>query len=119
MIVQSAKVLKNLRKISNNSDVLLTTVADAPHIAVINNLAVFYDYSDLEHEIGAIIEDLKKKGYIVEGFNSANFRLTLKGLHPYRFAWETLKAFFLKSVLVPVFVSIITTLIALWLRVQL
>ncbi len=41
--------------------------------------------------------------------------LTHKGLHYFEFKWEEIKSFFFRSILTPIVVSAITTLITLWL----
>ena len=75
----------------------------------------FYPY-DLEKKelieiIGTGLEDEYGK---FQNYNHA--KLTEKGRHYFSFQWEEIKLFLFKSVLVPIVVSIITTILALLIR---
>lgn len=75
----------------------------------------FYPY-DLEKKelieiIGTGLEDEYGK---FQNYNYA--KLTEKGRHYFSFQWEEIKLFLFKSVLVPIVVSIITTILALLIR---
>lgn len=54
---------------------------------------------------------LEEQGYIAQ--ESAGYILTYKGLHPKKIAWGIIWRFLLKSILIPIVVSVATTLIAL------
>ena len=109
-------VLDHLRELSGNDFQLLTYVSDAPYICLYYDLQKYYDYSNYAGEIGAILQELNRTGYIQLDKRGIMFSLTYKGLHPYELAWEGMKTFLFRSVAVPVFVSAITTLITLWLQ---
>lgn len=50
--------------------------------------------------------------------NPGSFFLTVKGKHYFEFQWLDIRDFLLKSVLVPIAVSFITTVLLLWLGVS-
>lgn len=50
--------------------------------------------------------------------NPGSFFLTVKGKHYFEFQWLAVRDFLLKSILVPILVSILTTLTLLWLGVS-
>lgn len=116
MTYQCAVVLKHLRKLANNSEPLMTFVSDANIICLSDNASVFYDYTQYCKEITGIIQSLIEQGYLVNGFNQYNFSLTQKGLHPYQLQFEKARQFLVKSIVVPILVAILTTLITLWLQ---
>lgn len=109
-------VLNHLRELCENDFRLLTYVSDAPCICLNDDLQKCYDYSNYAGEIGAILGELERTGYVQFDNRGIVFSLTYKGLHPYELAWEEMKTFLFRSVAVPVFVSAITTLITLWLQ---
>lgn len=106
-------VLSNLRKLSNNTEDVLAFLGGTTCICLASNESATYDYSKYANEIYSVIRQLVKAGYLDYSHNEYYFTLTQQGLHPYRFAWDTLKLFLLKSILVPIVVSVITTLITL------
>ncbi len=120
MTKQCKYVLNHLKKISCNSDVLLSFVTNSPYICIFSDTSVFFDYSKYETEIDSIIQFLINNGYITQGFNQYNFRLTQKAIHPIQYNIERFKNFLIQSILVPIVVSaitsIITVYITLWLK---
>ena len=113
MISPASRVLKGLQKISKGENVLLTFVSGSSEICRFDDLSCGYDYSKDQKEIGAIISYLISEGYLSRGFNEANFSLTEKGLHPYRFSLESFRNFLFQSVLVPIVASVLTTIITI------
>lgn len=71
--------------------------------------------ADVQNQASSALYRLALNGYIViiGGDGSSLFSLTQKGLHPNRIKWNDFKAFLLKSVLVPIVVSVITTIATL------
>lgn len=59
----------------------------------------------------ACFERLLELGYIKTTINSYFYALTFKGLHPYQVAFEQLKQFILKSILTPIGVAIVTSIL--------
>lgn len=104
-------VLNQLRALSRSDYRVLTYVSDAPRICALDDMNQYYDYTKYRGEFGAIIQELAKEGYLEQHSQGVQFWLTYKGLHPYGLAWEEFKPRFFWSVLVPIFVSIVTTLI--------
>lgn len=67
----------------------------------------------------ATVRYLDKLGYVeIAKINGLSFGviLTEQALHPYEFAIVRLKSFLLRSVFTPIAVSIVTTLITLWIK---
>lgn len=73
------------------------------------------DVSKYNGELDAIIQRLKDDGFLESPY-SGTFRLTHKGLHYKEYQFESIKDFALNSILVPIVVSAITTLLTLWLQ---
>ena len=113
MFKSCRNVLSGIRSISNNTEETLCIVGDAPYICRLDDLSVFYDYSNYKNEIQSIIDQLVLDGYLKYSINQYHFSLTQKGLHPYQLKLESVKHFLFTSVLVPIFVSVATTIITL------
>ena len=67
----------------------------------------------------ATVRYLDKLGYIeIAKMNGRSYGviLTELALHPYEFSIVNLKSFLLRSIFTPIVVSIITTLITLWIK---
>lgn len=115
MIRSCRAVLNGLRTLSNDSEIYLTLLRKSDSIARVghrsDDFPRTYNYTKYKGEINSILKQLESDGYLV--FSGTKFSLTQKGLHPYQFQWETLKSFLVKSVLVPILVSLATTLITL------
>lgn len=109
-------VLDHLRKLSANDFRSLTFVSDGPYICACDNMNECYDYTKHKGEIGAIIRELARTEYLSCDDHCIQMCLTYKGLHPYAMTLEELKTFLFRSVAVPIVVSAITALIALWLQ---
>lgn len=110
MTKQCKAVLRELVMLSNNSEEPMGYVLNEPRISLFYNSNKFYDYSPYSNEIEGIIQQLVDDGYL-ELFNRHDFKLTHKGLHRRTFQWIEIKQFLLRSILVPIVVSIITTAI--------
>lgn len=113
MIKPCRKVLKGLRKISRNSEITLGFLEETTCICREDDFDVVYDYFTYRGEIHSIINHLSEEGYLICEQNINFFSLTQKGLHPYRFTWDAIKHFLLTSVLIPIIVAFITSLLTL------
>ena len=69
-------------------------------------------------EIPVYVDYLSRRGRI-ESISPCRFRLTSAGLHPVNVAIPELCVFLTKSVFVPIAVSVLTTLVTLWIKAQL
>lgn len=116
MTRQAKAVLKELRKLSGKSEQVLCFCGGTTCICVAGCLQEAYDYSPYQNEIFGIIEYLIEKNYLAYSINNYHFYLTQCGLHPLQCKLDTLKMFLLKSVLVPVIVSLGTTLLTLFVK---
>lgn len=115
MIKPCRRVLKGLRQLSSNSEDVLCFLENTTCICRYDDYNQTYDYSPYKKEINNIIQQLIDDGYLTSRYASS-FSITLRGLHPYQFQWESLKKFLICSVFVPIFVSLVTTFIVIFLQ---
>ena len=113
MIYQCSCVLRELRKLSHNTETVLCFLGDSTYICLDENENIFYDYSKYQGEVHAIINELVNTCYLTYETNEYYFCLTERGLHPYQLKWMDIKDFLFKSILVPIIVSGFTTLLTL------
>ena len=113
MIQSCRKVLNELRKLSSSTESILAFLGDTYCICLYDDYTKTYDYTKYKDEITSIIKFLVSEGYLEYTINEFHFTLTQKGLHPYQFQWEIIKKFLLNSILVPIAVSLLTTLLTL------
>lgn len=116
MTYHCKKVLKNLRNISKNTESTLCWFVDNKQICLFDDYDSYYDYSEFQNEIHGILSVLIQDGYLSPGMNQYFFSLTYKGLHPYLVTWESLKHFLMTSIFIPIVVSVLTSIIVLWLQ---
>lgn len=112
MTRQCKYVLKQIRKLSSNSDMALRFNSDGI-IYPFTADAPFADCSKYKSSFLLIIQKLQSGGYITLSANGV-LRLTYDGLHPCQCLWDKL----LVSVVLPISVSFLTSLaytIAAWL----
>lgn len=64
------------------------------------------------NEASSAFDYLCENGYLKK--TQFGYTLTQKGLHPNRMIWEEIRNFLIKSVIIPIVVSSITTLVTLW-----
>ena len=107
-------VLDHLRKLSTDDFRTLTFVSDGPYICACDNTNDFYDYTDHKGEISAIIRELARTGYLTHDDLCIQMCLTYKGLHPYAMTWVNLKPKLIWSILVPIGISIATSLLTVY-----
>lgn len=113
MIKPCRKVLSELRKLSSSTDDILCFLGDTCCISLYSDYTKTYDYSNYSGEIRSIVKQLVNDGYMEYSVNEYHFSLTQKGLHPYRFTWDSIKHFLFTSVLVPIVVAFVTSLLTL------
>lgn len=116
MTIQCKEVLKHLKKLSNNSNETLCFVGDLPHICRNDNLDDFFDYSKYKNEIESIIQSLVGEGYLMFEFNEYHFHLTQKAIHRTQHNMGVLIKFLICSIIVPMAVSLATSLIVLYIQ---
>lgn len=113
MIYTCRNVLAGLRKLTSSTEDLLSFLGNTYCICLIDDIDKTYDYTKYQGEIHSIIKQLVSDGYLEYAQNEYNFTLTQRGLHPYRFQWEACKSFLFRSILIPILVSLATTLLTL------
>lgn len=112
-------VYKKILKLSNKKSVWIITEASSKIklFSSDNPEEPSIDCSKYAGELLTILDQLEQEGVISFSQNYKNtFHLTHKGLHYGSVMVEEFKAFLFKSVLVPIFVAFVTTLITLWLQ---
>ena len=110
MSYHSRTVLNSLRVIVSDSETPISFTYNPNETLLVARGGKAYDYAEFKDQIEGIILYLAQGGY-VEPINKTSFRLTHKGLHPYRVGWDQLRGFLFKSLLVPIVVAIITSII--------
>lgn len=110
MIHESRIILNRIQKLSNGSSVrILTIVGKLTNPDDNKTISCQQDYGN---ELSALIDGLIRDGYLVR-LDEYRVVLTDKGLHPYKMKWEEIKAFLIKSIFVPIVVSIATSIAVL------
>lgn len=110
--IQSYNVLRHLKKISNNTDTELALLGDTTLICPTFEEDKTYDYSKYKGEISSILDDLANSGHLVYSRNNKYFiSLTAKGIHPMQGLYFRFLSFLFRSILVPISVSAITTIV--------
>ncbi len=102
--------MRGLIKASGGTDEVLCFAYNSTIIRLEQKPGYSYDCKAYGDEIDAIIDLLANKGYVVR-YSKDRFSLTHKGLHPYLFAWEDFKSFMFRSILTPIIVALITSII--------
>jgi hypothetical protein len=110
-------VLKRLIGISDGSTQLLSYFGEGASFCQLCDSNISCDCSRYKGELHSILQKLSEDGYLVFKDSSERvFCLTEKGLHPYMVKWDELKSFLFRSVLVPIVVSFVTTVLTLMLE---
>ena len=111
MTIQSYIVLKNLKRIANNSETELCLLGDTTLICTVCDYDNFYDYEKYKGEINGMLIGLEKAGFISFSDASRNFFfLTEEGIHPTQRICSKILNTLIFSVFLPIFVSAATTL---------
>lgn len=113
MIKPCRDVLHGLQKLTNNTEDILSFLDDTTCICRFDDYSNTYDYYKYRNEIRSIISQLVKDGYLEYSSSKSQFHLTQLGLHLYQFKIEAIKRFLFTSILVPIVVSVATTVITL------
>lgn len=103
LISIAKKVLKSINYLCSNSET--TSSLD---------ITVYFNNKINDLDLLNTLDYLQKEGYIIgdnQGDYWENIKPTYKGKHYNQFAWVATKEFLIKSILVPIVVSIITTYI--------
>lgn len=116
MTIPCKKVLNGLRKLSSGTEDVFGFLGNSFCICLISDLSKTYDYTKYKGEINSVIRQLVSDGYLTYTSDEYSFALTQHGLHPYQFQWESFKSFLIRSIIVPIVVSLATTLLTLSIR---
>lgn len=107
MTAQCKYVLKEIKTLSENTVFELNYVHKSNTIYIVRTPNKRIELQKHSGELSSIIQQLIDDGYLDK--TQFGFQLNHKGLHPHRVAWDSIKVFLLKSVLVPIGVSIVTS----------
>lgn len=114
LTIQSAAVLKGIRLLARDAETDFGFLFNSTCLCLTSDPERVYDYRKYAHEIHGIMDFLVEQGYLISTPGN-QYRLTHHGLHPAQASLIQLRNFLLKDVLVPIAVSVATTLICLWL----
>ena len=106
------KIYKQIRKLSEGSSYEIAFDPTTNYIFRTDNEDLSFHFVEDPSHVSAGLERLMQQGYIESTRNVFHFCLTFKGMHPWEVGLEETKSFFMKSILTPIIVSIITTLAA-------
>lgn len=120
---QAKAVLCGIRKMAKNTQnhfVFSESFTDGETDLYCFETKAVYNYAKYKDEIDAIIDMLNDEKCIItdDSGNVPVYRLTELGMHPCQLNLKTFLNFLINSILVPVAVSAITTLITLWLMTR-
>lgn len=107
MTTQCKYVLKQIKSISENAVCELNYVHKSNTIYIVRTPNKRIELSKYSGELSSIIQQLIADGYLDK--TQFGIQLNHKGIHPYHVAWDSIKVFLFKSVLIPVGVSIVTS----------
>lgn len=108
MTKQCRYYLRCCRKLGEN-DFKYSTI-DA-HIRNVHKLDGGIKVKKYNAEYDSVFDYLLENGYLKR--TQLGFDLTQKGLHPKRIIWEDIRVFLIKSILVPIAVSLVTSIATL------
>ncbi len=109
-------VLKELKKLTKNTNSEIAYLGETTCFCLFSDYDITYDYSKYQGEIISIISLLEKEGYVEYTCQKQRFRLTQKAIRYNEGQYLFVKSFFFSSILTPILVSFVTTLITLWLQ---
>ena len=118
MTIQSIMLLNSLASFVVDEETVISFLEHTSSFCYANDLNKTLDYSKYSHEIHGIIKYLIDEGYLEYAYaNNTNFfRLTHRGLHRHQITIQNALDFLYRSIIVPIAVSLATTLITLWLN---
>lgn len=120
---QAMAVLRGIRKMmpsQKNHFVFSESYADSETVLLCLETGASYDYARYAGEIDGIIDMLEDEKCIsVDRSGTVPvYQLTELGMHPYQLRLIEIRDFIINSILVPIAVSAITTLVTLWLTTR-
>ena len=114
-------VLKGLLKLSDNSTFPLVYNTSMARFHRFDKAEPYFDVTRYIGEIDTIMMLLFDEGYLVRPFEEDKFTcsLTQKALHWKYLAAIRIRDFLISSILVPILVSFLTTIVTLWITAAL
>lgn len=112
MTIQCNKVLRGLRRLTNKSETPFLPSYYKDSFSLINDADSIYECPQFKSEFDTILKSLEENGYIEQAYGNF-YSLTQKGLHPYQITFENVIHIFFTSILCPIIVAFITSLITL------
>lgn len=106
--------LKAVRTLSTSTELNFSVI----HTSGKSNVYIFcsaiddsFDCEKWLSELHGILLQLDKDGFIIYNAAKDTFKLTFKGKHPFIITWQEFLEFLFKSILTPIIVTILTTLL--------
>lgn len=118
MTIQSIMLLNSLASFAVDEETAISFLEFTSCFCYENDLDKTLDYSKYSHEIHGMTKYLVDEGcleYVHEN-NTNSFKLTHKGLHRHQITMQNALDFLCRSIIVPIAVSLATTLLTLWLN---
>lgn len=117
MLTRECKsVLNELKKLTSNTETEFAYLGNTTCFCLLEDMNKIYNYQRYQPEIFSIMLELKNDDYIISTRNEYHFQLTQKAIHPHQKTWNEVKSFLFRSILTPVIVSLITTLLTLYIK---
>lgn len=112
MTRQCRYVLKQIKTASINPTEIIFYSEEDHTVYVIGNSQKKASIPKYFNELASILDALVDNGCLIRT-QPVGFQLTHKGMHPHEFSFDAAKKFFLHSIVTPIIVSVVTTLLTL------
>lgn len=106
--------LKAVRTLSTSTECYFSVESDldnVTHSVSCYDSDISIDCAPWDSEIHGILLQLHHDGYIIFNSRTDSFKLTYKGAHPFVITLQEFLEFLFKSILTPIIVTILTTLL--------
>lgn len=118
MIKNASRILRISKTLVDNEDDEIWVDYDNKHFLKVieaNQVEKSALFPNNEPALKSTLSKLENEGYIKStGINY--YKLTEKGFHYYRYVFSDIRSFLFRSIITPIIVSALTTLITLWLK---
>lgn len=114
MTKQCKYVLNQIRILTNNTSCEFSYMHEKNYIYKVHAINDKLALNKYPGELSSIISSLLEDGYLTA--SRMGLQLTHKGLHPYRVSLEEIKRFLVKSILIPILISALASLLTMYLK---
>lgn len=112
--IRKYKILKELNKLADHSTAELCYLDDGRNPCIIcrsDSDKNQHDFIRYQNQFDAYMDELFSDGFLVHTVNRYYFRLTSRGLHYKKYFFQKFFIYFLQSILVPIMIGVISSLI--------